>query len=155
MHSRHSGSIVVTTKFNPRARSSFRLSCLQFQALTSLLANTPFDMKSHTKGNFCDIRKETLEPLTDDLLHHWDDTYSAEKFPPSSKFQDLKIDKVKNRHILKCHIHSLPKIEQFINAFEKIVSGITVNSVWLLKKSKEDDDLASGHEVQDDRDHCC
>ena len=103
-------------------------------------------MKSHTKRNFCNIRKETLEPLTDNLLHHWDDTYWAEKFPPPLKFQGIKIDKAKNRHILKCYIHSLPKIEQFVNAFEQIVGGITVNSVWLLKKSKEDDDFQKWHQ---------
>ena len=81
-------------------------------------------MKVHKEGNFCDIRNVSLELLTADLFQHWDDTHSAEKFPPCPKFQDEKIDKAKNRHIHNHQIHSLPKIKKFVDAFEEIVGGI-------------------------------
>jgi hypothetical protein len=103
-------------------------------------------MKVHKEGNFCDIRNVSLELLTADLFQHWDDAYSAEMFPPCPKFQDEKIDKAKNRHIHNHQIHSLPKIKKFVNAFEEIVGGITVDSVWLLKKSKEDDGFQKWHQ---------
>jgi hypothetical protein len=44
-------------------------------------------MTSHKTGNFCNEQQTSLEPLVHDLLYHWDTKYSAEKFPPSSKFQ--------------------------------------------------------------------
>ncbi len=50
-------------------------------------------------------------------------------------FGGNEIDKAKNRHIHNHQIHSLPKIKKFVNAFEEIVGGITVDSVWLLKNS--------------------
>jgi len=103
-------------------------------------------MTSHKVGNFCIDRRVTLEPLVNDLLHHWDDTYSAERFPPSSKFQDIKIDKAKNRHILSHHIHLLPMIQQLCLAFEEIVGGITVDSVWVMMKTNEDDGFQGWHQ---------
>ena len=103
-------------------------------------------MTSHKVGNFCKARQVTLEPLVHDLLHHWDDKFSVDKFPPSSKFQDRKIDKSKNRHILSHHIHLLPMIQQLCLAFEEIIGGITVDSVWLLKKLKGDDGFQGWHQ---------
>ena len=103
-------------------------------------------MTSHRVGNFCIKREVTLEPLVHDLLRHWDDKYSAEQFPPSSKFQDKLIDRSKNRHIRSNQIHLLPMIQQLCIAFEELIGGITVDSVWLLKKSKDDDGFQGWHQ---------
>ena len=103
-------------------------------------------MTSHKIGNFCIDRQVTLEPLVNDLLHHWDDTYSAERFPPSSKFQDIKIDKAKNRYILSHQIHLLPMIQQLCLAFEELVGGITVDAVWVMMKTTGDDGFQGWHQ---------
>ena len=129
---------MVTTEFNPRASSDI------FNSKRTIRSNIA--MKVHKEGNFCDIRNVSLELLTADLFQHWDDTYLAEKFPPCPKFQDEKIDKAKNRHIHNHQIHSLLKIMKFVDAFEEIVGGITVDCVWLLKKSKEDDGFQKWHQ---------
>ena len=102
-------------------------------------------MTSHKEGNFCVTREVTLDPLADELLHHLDDKYLEELFLPAKKIQG-KIARAKNHHILKTQIHLVPKIEQLIYAFEEIVGGITVDSVWLLKKSKDDDGFQGWHQ---------
>jgi hypothetical protein len=64
--------------------------------------------------------------------------YSADQFPPASKFLG-QVDKAKNRHILKHQIHLLPKIERLVLSFEEKFNDVTVDSVWLIKKTKQDD----------------
>jgi hypothetical protein len=100
-------------------------------------------MTSHKEGNFCLTRE--LKPLSDDLLHHWDDTYSADIFPPPKNFLG-KIDKSKNRSIPQNLFYLVPKIEQLVYAFEEIVGGITVESVWVLQKSNDDDGFQGWHQ---------
>jgi hypothetical protein len=99
-------------------------------------------MTSYIQGQF-DPSK--LNGLTEDLFLHWDDKYSAEKFPPATKFFGL-IDKAKKCHILHDQIHQVPKTEQLVFAFEEEVGDITVESVWLIKKTKEDDGFQEWHQ---------
>ena len=99
-------------------------------------------MTSYKQGRF-DPSK--LKGLSEDLFLHWDDNYSADKFPPATKFFG-RIDKGKNRHILQDQIHQVPKIEQLVFAFEEEVGDITVDSVWLIKKTREDDGFQEWHQ---------
>lgn len=105
-------------------------------------------MTSHKEGNFCLTRE--LKPLSDDLLHHWDDTYSADIFPPPKNFLG-KIDKSKNRSIPQNLFYLVPKIEQLVYAFEEIVGGITVERVWVLQKSNDDDGFQGWHQDMKNR----
>ncbi len=83
--------------------------------------------------------------LTEDLFSHWDNTYSVEKFPPASKFLG-PIDKSKNRHIQSHQICQVPKIEQLVFAFEELFADISVDSVWLMKKERDDDGFQEWHQ---------
>ena len=87
----------------------------------------------------------TLNGLGEDLFLEWDRKYSAHEFPPASKFLG-RVDKAKNRHILKHQIHLLPKIERLVLAFEEKFRDITVDSVWLIKKTKQDDGFQEWHQ---------
>ncbi len=87
----------------------------------------------------------TLNGLDDELFLEWDDKYSADQFPPASKFLG-RVDKAKNRHILKHQIHLLPKIERLVLSFEEMFNDITVDSVWLIKKTKQDDGFQEWHQ---------
>ena len=87
----------------------------------------------------------TLNGLGEDLFLEWDRKYSADQFPPASKFLG-RVDKAKNRLILKHQIHLLPKIERLVFAFEEKFSDITVDSVWLIKKTKQDDGFQEWHQ---------
>jgi hypothetical protein len=86
----------------------------------------------------------TLNGLGQDLFLEWDRKYSADRFSPALKFLG-QVDKAQNRHILKHQIHLLPKIERLVFAFEEKFSDITVDSVWLIKKTKQDDGFQEWH----------
>ena len=87
----------------------------------------------------------TLNGLGEDLYHEWDGKYSADQFPPASKFLG-QVDKAKNRHILKHQIHLLPKIERLVFSFQENFNDISVDSVWLIKKTKQDDGFQEWHQ---------
>jgi hypothetical protein len=87
----------------------------------------------------------TLNGLGEDLFLEWDHKYSADKFPPASNFLG-RVDKAKNRHFLKHQIHLLPKIERLVLSFEEKFKDITVDSVWLIKKTKQDDGFQEWHQ---------
>ena len=105
-------------------------------------------MSSYKQGQF-DPSK--LKGLSEDLFLRWDDKYAADKFPPATKFFG-RIDKAKNRHILKHQILQVPKIEQLVFAFEEEVGDITVDSVWLIQKTREDNGFQEWHQ---DMKHKC
>jgi hypothetical protein len=74
-----------------------------------------------------------LNGLGEDLYHEWDGKYSADQFPPASKFLG-QVDKAKNRHILKHQIHLLPKIERLVFSFQENFNDISVDSVGSSRK---------------------
>ena len=80
-----------------------------------------------------------------DLYVNWDEEYSATKFPPAKKFFG-EIDRDKNRHILSDQIHKVPKIQRLDLAIEEEVGDITVDSVWLIKKTISDDGFQEWHQ---------
>ncbi len=80
-----------------------------------------------------------------DLYVNWDDQYSATKFPPAKKFFG-DIDRDKNHHILSDQIQKLPRIQRLVIAIEEEVGDITVDSVWLIKKTLGDDGFQEWHQ---------
>jgi hypothetical protein len=78
-------------------------------------------MSTHSHGLL-----STLNGLEEDLFLEWDHKYSANQFRPASKFLG-KVDKAKNRHILKHQIHLLPKIERLVLSLEEMFNDITVD----------------------------
>lgn len=99
--------------------------------------------QNYEAGN---IEESQLTNLTQDLFDNWDTTYSADKFPPAKKFQGIKVDRGKNRHILYDQIPHVPKIHQLVLKFEENLDFLTVNSVWIIKKTREDDGFQGWHQ---------
>ena len=89
----------------------------------------------HTQGT---LDASLVNTLMTDLYMNWDEEYSATNFPPAKNFFG-KIDKDKNRHILSDQIHKVPKIQRLVIAIEEQVGDITVDSVWLIKKTIAND----------------
>jgi hypothetical protein len=83
--------------------------------------------------------------LMTDLYMNWDKKYSVTNFPPAKKFFG-KIDRDKNRHILSDQIHKVPKIQRLVIAVEEQVGDITVDIVWLIKKTIVDDGFQEWHQ---------
>jgi hypothetical protein len=56
-----------------------------------------------------------------------------------------KIDKSKNPHILRHQINKLPKIETLVLDLLDELSDVTIDSVWLVKKTKKDVAIKQWH----------
>ena len=96
----------------------------------------------HTQGK---LDASLVNTLMTDLYMNWDKKYSATNFPPAKNFFG-KIDRDKNRHILSDQIHKVPKIQRLVLAIEEEVGNITVDSVWLIKKTIADDGFQEWHQ---------
>ncbi len=107
-------------------------------------SNKRSSQKSSHMKEFIEGKLSDLEGLSKDLCLLWDGK-SADQFPPASKFLG-KIDKAKNCHIQKDQIHLLPKIQCLVLAFEEHVPDITVDSIWLIKKTKQDNGVQEWHQ---------
>jgi hypothetical protein len=92
-------------------------------------------MKKHIQGK---LNASFVNNLMTDLYLNWDEEYSATKFPTAKKFFG-DIDQAKNRHILSHQIPYVPKIHCLVLKIEEEVGDITVDSVWLIKKTITDD----------------
>jgi hypothetical protein len=99
-------------------------------------------MKQHTEGT---LKAPFLHTLMTDLYINWDEESSATKSPPAKKFFG-DIERHKNRHILSDQIHKLPKIQRLVLAIEEKVGDITVDSVWLIKKTIANDGFQEWHQ---------
>jgi hypothetical protein len=100
------------------------------------------------------VTESQLRQLTEDLHDSWDTTYSVDLFPPTKEFEGEKIDVTKNRHILRANFGSVQRILELVHLFENKCKHLAICSVWLIKKSEENDefqvwhrDFWLGHEV--------
>jgi hypothetical protein len=88
--------------------------------------------------------------LTRDLMTKWDDNddnrFSAKKFPPTKKFHDKGIDKTKNRYIRYEDIAKLPRLQHATAEIEHHIGNVTVDSVWLIKKTNSNDRFQNWHQ---------
>ena len=91
------------------------------------------------------IEESWLAQLTQDICHNWDTTYSVDKFQPAKAFDGDKIDATKNRHILRAMFQGVPWIAELVKYFEEKYNHIEVRSVWMIKKSKENDGFQGWH----------
>ncbi len=99
-------------------------------------------MKQHSQET---LNASFLHTLMTDIYVNRDEEYSSMKFPPAKKFFG-DIDRDKNCHILSDRIHKLPRIQRLVLAIEEEVGDITVNSVWLIKKTMGDDGFQEWHQ---------
>jgi hypothetical protein len=87
---------------------------------------------------------EDVREVSHDVKNHWDTTYSKSKFPPSKAF-DGPIDRATNRHLQQDSFRIEPKMKAFVNVFERSYRHLRVNSIWLIKKSKDNHGFQSWH----------
>jgi hypothetical protein len=91
------------------------------------------------------VTESQLRDLTEDLHDNWDTTYSVHLFPPTKEFGGEKIDVTKNRHILRANFGSVQRILELVHLFENKYKHLAIRSVWLIKKSKENDGFQVWH----------
>ncbi len=87
----------------------------------------------------------TLTELRDDLIENWDTLFSHTNYRPCKKFTGSSIDRASNRQIHKKHFHEVPLLKNLVDTFESMLPYLSVNLVWLLRKSKKGDGFQGWH----------
>jgi hypothetical protein len=87
------------------------------------------------------LGKSTLSELRDDLLNHWEILYSNPKYQPCKIFSGGPVDRESNRQIYKKYFTQVPLLKNLVDTFETLLPYLSIDLVWLLRKSKEVDDL--------------
>jgi hypothetical protein len=137
LSSHHCGGIMDTT-IKDDEKVIFTAQLFFFTPSSDIGNTKRSNRRNSQMSTYSHGQLSTLNGLGEDLFLEWDHKYSADQFPPASKFLG-RVDKAKNRHIQKNQIHLLPKIEILVLSFEEKFKDITVDSVWLIKKTKQDD----------------
>ena len=66
-------------------------------------------------------------------------------FPPGKAFDGEKINSTKNRHIPSGMFLGIPLIVELVKYFEDKYTHLEVHSVWISKKSRENDGFQHWH----------
>ncbi len=61
------------------------------------------------------------------------------------KMPGVPVDRASNRQIYKKHFNQVPLLKNLVDTFETMLPYLSVNMVWLLHKSKEDDGFQGWH----------
>jgi hypothetical protein len=132
----HQGYFIHATECTYYTVQLFCVPSHQMQSSTRVQRRTT-RLDNYIVGH---IDESVVSGLTSDLVSKWDDNddhgYSADKYPPSKKFQQQPIDNSKNRHIRYEQIAKLPRLQRVTTEIEQKLGNITVDSVWLIKKQR-------------------
>ena len=99
---------------------------------------------NQTRSEIDALPYQHVHDVSEDVLNNWDTTYSESKYNPSKAF-DGPINPATNRHLQKDSFRIEPKMKAFVNVFETSYRHLRVNSVWLIKKSKDNGGFQSWH----------
>jgi hypothetical protein len=114
---------------------------------TKRVHRTATRLENYIEGT---LDEEVIRGLTRDLVTKWDDNddqgFSAKKFPPTKKFLGKRIDKTKNRYIQFKHIAKLPRLQRVTTEIEERIGNITIDRVWVIKKTRTDDGFQEWHQ---------
>ena len=91
------------------------------------------------------LDESTLSELRDDLIKNWEILYSNPEYQPCKKNSVGPVDRASNRQIYKKHFNQVPLLKNLVDTFETMLPYLSVNMVWLLRKSKEGDGFQGWH----------
>ncbi len=91
------------------------------------------------------LDKSTLVELRDDLINNWDIHYSNPDYQLCKNFSGGPVDRKSNRQISKKHFAQVPLLKKLVDTFETMFPYLSVDLVWLLRKSKEGDGFQGWH----------
>ena len=133
-------------------RGFFNISSNRTYYTAQLFCTAARDIESwpnRTRSENKELKIDTLPfhyvcDVSEDVTNNWDTTYSEQKYKPSKAF-DGPIDPASNRHLEKGSFRREQYMNTFVNVFETSYRHLRVNSVWLIKKSKENRGFQSWH----------
>jgi hypothetical protein len=91
------------------------------------------------------LDESTLSELRDDLINNWEVLYSNPGYQPCKKISGVPVDRASNMQIYKKHFNQVPLLKNLVDTFETMLPYLSVNLVWLLRKSKEGDGFQGWH----------
>jgi hypothetical protein len=140
----HYGYFIHVTKLTYFTAQLFCVPSRQLQSTECIHRNST-SLQNYIIGHLNDA---IVGGLTRDLMTKWDDNndngFSAKKFSPTKKFLDKGIDKTKNRYSRYEDIAELPRLQRVMAEIKHQIGNITVDSVWLIKKTNPTTDFKTG-----------
>ncbi len=82
------------------------------------------------------LDESTLLELRDDLINNWDIHYSNPNYRPWKNLSGGPVDRTSNRQIYKKHFTQVLLLKKLVDSFETMFPYLSVDLVWLLRKSK-------------------
>ena len=76
-----------------------------------------------------------LTRLSEDVLLRWDVNYPISEFAPCKSFGGVWINTESNRQIHKSKFARVPYIARLVKAFEEKYHSLSIDQVWLIRKS--------------------
>ena len=86
-----------------------------------------------------------ITSLSNDVLTDWDSSYPVATFPPCKSFGGSRINRESNRQIHRSQFHLLPHIVTLVNYFEGNDKTLSVDQVWLIRKSESEEGFQTWH----------
>ena len=119
-----------------------QLFCTAAQDSGSFSGHTRTQNKDMKQGK---LTIEQMRSVSNDIKENWDSTYSSSKFPPSKAFDGEVIDRGSNRHLRDESFREIAEMNALITEFERTNKQLTVRSVWIIKKTKENAGFQGWH----------
>jgi len=142
----HHGYFNHVTEFTYFTAQLFCVPSRQLQC-TQRVHRTTTRLDKYVVGH---LDEAVVSGLTRDLVSKWDNNddhgFSVKKFPPTKEFLGKGIDKTKNRYIRFKDIAKLPRLQRVTTEIEDRIGNITVDSVWLIKKMRTDNEFQEWHQ---------
>jgi hypothetical protein len=91
------------------------------------------------------IPVQQIKEVSKDIQDNWETTYAVTKFPPSKAFDGDKIDPNTNRHLQGDTFQKIPHMDSLVKYFESRFTQFHVKSVWIIKKTRENDGFQVWH----------
>jgi hypothetical protein len=91
------------------------------------------------------LDESTLSELRDGLINNWETLYSNPKYQPCKNNSGVPVDRESNRQIYKKHFNQVSLLKNLVDTFEAMLPYLSVDMVWLLRKSKEGDGFQGWH----------
>ena len=120
-----------------------QLFCTGSQDSESWAGHTRAKNKSMKQGR---LHLEYVTSVSNDIDKNWDTTYADSKYPPSKAFDGEGLDCSTNRHLTDDSFREIPEMNALIEKFESDYRELRVKSVWIIKKSKENEGFQSWHQ---------
>ena len=87
-----------------------------------------------------------LTELSNDIQENWKNTtYQRKEFKPEKKFDGQQIDPSQHIHIFRKLFYLLKQLNAFVRTVESLHSHITIDSIWIMTKSKTNNGFHRWH----------